>query len=168
MRATKRESHDEDATSASKRERKDEEEQEKEKAEEANETFERSTTLHKSNDRSHDRAQPITSTPCAKIVPTIESLENVFETTEDSLATKIQNQLQTSEDREARDSPLAYSPPTCTKRCSNYTFAPASRSSPPWIVCVQRRDADAWDDKVLQAARCTRRIIAATRNIPPE
>ena len=101
MRATKRESHDEDATSASKRERKEEEEQEKEEAEEANETFERSTTLHKSNDRSHDRAQPITSTSRAKIVLTIESLENVFETTEDSLATKIQNQLQTSEGREA-------------------------------------------------------------------
>ncbi|KAG5324087.1 YMD3 protein, partial [Pseudoatta argentina] len=31
----------------------------------------------------------------------MESLENVFETTEDSLATKIQNQLQTSEGREA-------------------------------------------------------------------
>ena len=52
MRATKRESRDEDATSASKRERKEKEEQEKEeKGEEANETFERSTTLHKSNDR---------------------------------------------------------------------------------------------------------------------
>jgi len=31
----------------------------------------------------------------------IESLENGFETTEDSFATKVQNQLQTSESREA-------------------------------------------------------------------
>ncbi|KYN20068.1 hypothetical protein ALC57_07574 [Trachymyrmex cornetzi] len=50
------------------------------------------------SDQSHE---PITFTPRAKIVPTIESLENVFETTEDSLATKVQNQLQTSEGREA-------------------------------------------------------------------
>jgi len=57
-------------------------------------------TSRKSNDRSHDRVQPITSTLRTKIVPTIESLNNVFETTEDSLATKVQNQLQTSEDRE--------------------------------------------------------------------
>ncbi|KYN44966.1 hypothetical protein ALC56_00618 [Trachymyrmex septentrionalis] len=98
VRATKRESRDEDAASAHKRERKEEEEQEE--REEASETFERSMTLHKSNDRSHDDVQPIISTPRAKIVPTIESLENVFETTEDSLATKVQNQ-QTSEDREA-------------------------------------------------------------------
>jgi len=35
------------------------------------------------------------------IEPTIESLEDVFETTDDSLATKIQNQLQTSQGREA-------------------------------------------------------------------
>ncbi|KAG5323784.1 YMD3 protein, partial [Pseudoatta argentina] len=63
--------------SASKRERKEEEEQEKEEeGEEANEMFVRFTILDKSNDRSHDRAQPIT-------VPTIESLENVFETTKD-------------------------------------------------------------------------------------
>ena len=34
------------------------------------------------------------------IVATIESLENVFKTTEDSLATKVQNQLQTSKSRE--------------------------------------------------------------------
>ena len=99
VRATKRESRDEDAASAHKRERKEEEEQEE--REKASETFERSTTLHKSNDRSHDDVQPIASTPRAKIVPTIESLENVFETTEDSLATKVQNQLQTSEGREA-------------------------------------------------------------------
>ncbi|KYQ46571.1 hypothetical protein ALC60_14430 [Trachymyrmex zeteki] len=81
-RATKRESRDEDAASAPKRERKEEEQEE---GEEASETFEPSTSLHKS-DRSHE---PITS------VPTIESLENVFETTEDSLATKVQNRLQT-------------------------------------------------------------------------
>ncbi|KYN09192.1 hypothetical protein ALC57_18705 [Trachymyrmex cornetzi] len=95
-RATKRESRDEDAPSAPKRERKEEEEQKE--GEKASETFEPSATLHKSNDRSRE---PITSTPRVKIVPTIESLENVFETTEDSLATKVQNQLQTSEGREA-------------------------------------------------------------------
>ena len=50
--ATKRESRDEDTASAHKRERKEEEEQEE--REKASETFERSTTLHKSNDRSHD------------------------------------------------------------------------------------------------------------------
>ncbi|KYM82988.1 hypothetical protein ALC53_06555 [Atta colombica] len=38
-----------------------------------------------------------TSTPRTKIIPTIESLDNVFGTTEDSLATKVQNQLQMSE-----------------------------------------------------------------------
>ncbi|EGI69325.1 hypothetical protein G5I_01945 [Acromyrmex echinatior] len=43
----------------------------------------------------------ITSTPRTTIVSTIESLENVFETTDDSLATKVQNRLQTSEGREA-------------------------------------------------------------------
>ena len=99
VRATTRESCDEHATSAHKRGRKEEEEQDE--REKASETFERSTTLHKSNDRSHYDVQPIASTPRAKIVPTIESLENVFETTEDSLATKVQNQLQTSEGREA-------------------------------------------------------------------
>jgi len=31
------------------------------------------------------------------------------------------------------------------------------------IVCVQRRGADAWHDEVLRVARCTRRIVAATR-----
>ncbi|EGI64136.1 hypothetical protein G5I_07443 [Acromyrmex echinatior] len=44
---------------------------------------------------------PITSTTRAKIVPTIELLKNVFETMKDALVTKIQNQLQTSEGREA-------------------------------------------------------------------
>ncbi|KYN28330.1 hypothetical protein ALC57_02255 [Trachymyrmex cornetzi] len=73
-------------------------EEEQKEGEEASETFEPSATLHKYSDRSRE---PITSTPRAKIVPTIESLENVFETTEDSLATKVQNQLQTSECREA-------------------------------------------------------------------
>jgi len=37
----------------------------------------------KSDDRLHDRVELITSTPRSKIVPTIESLDNVFETTED-------------------------------------------------------------------------------------
>ena len=68
-------------------ERKEEEEQEE--REEMSETFERSTTLHKFNDRAHDNVQLINSTSRTKIVSTIESLENVFETTEDSLATKV-------------------------------------------------------------------------------
>jgi len=55
----------------------------KEKAgEEASETFERSATPRKSDDRSHDHIQPITfirhTTPIAL---TIESLENIFKTT---------------------------------------------------------------------------------------
>ncbi|KYN21165.1 hypothetical protein ALC57_06466 [Trachymyrmex cornetzi] len=66
-RATKRESRDKDAASASKRERKEEEEQKK--GEEGSETFEPTATLHKSSDRSRE---PITSTPRAKIVPTID------------------------------------------------------------------------------------------------
>ncbi|KYN42549.1 hypothetical protein ALC56_03008 [Trachymyrmex septentrionalis] len=99
-RATKRKSHDEDAASAHKHERKEEEKEEQEEREEARETFDRYMTLHKSNDRSHNNVQPVTSTPRTKIVPTIESLENVFKTREDSLATEIQNQLQTSKDRE--------------------------------------------------------------------
>jgi len=98
VRAIKRQSRDDDV--ASKRERKEEEEEEEEE-EKVSETFERSATPHKPDDRSHDRVQLITSTPRSKIVPTIESLDNVFETTEDSLATKVQNWLQTSEDREA-------------------------------------------------------------------
>ncbi|KYN31624.1 hypothetical protein ALC56_14123 [Trachymyrmex septentrionalis] len=55
----------------------------------------------KRKSRDEDDVQPIISTPRTKIVPTIESLENVFEMMEDSLATKVQNQLQTSEGREA-------------------------------------------------------------------
>ncbi|KYQ49727.1 hypothetical protein ALC60_11194 [Trachymyrmex zeteki] len=94
MRAIKRELRYDDAASAPKRER-------KEKEEEASETFERSETLRKSDDRSHDHVQPITSTPCTTIVPPIESFENVFETTDDSFATKVQHRLQTSEGREA-------------------------------------------------------------------
>ena len=84
VHAIKRQSRDNDA--ASKSERKEEEEGEK-----ASETFERSVTPRKLDDRSHDCVQPITSTPRIKIVPTIESLDNIFETTEDSLATKVQN-----------------------------------------------------------------------------
>ena len=30
----------------------------------------------------------------------------------------------------------------------------------PRILCVQRRGADAWHDKVLRAARCTHRIVS--------
>jgi len=33
-----------------------------------------------------------------------------------------------------------------------------ARSSPPQIVCVQRRGADAWHEKVLRVAQCTYRI----------
>jgi len=65
------------------------------------ETFEHSVTLGKSNDQLHDHIQPTIYTPRAKIVPTIESLENVFEMTEDSLATKVRNELQMSESRQA-------------------------------------------------------------------
>jgi len=102
VRAIKRQSRDDNAASASKREKKEEEEEEEEEeGEKASESFERSATPRKSDDRSHDRVQPITSTPHSKIIPTIESLDNVFERTEDSLATKVQNRLQTSEDREA-------------------------------------------------------------------
>jgi len=95
VRTISRQSRDNDA--ASKCERKEvKEEEEEEEGEKASETFERSAIPCKPDDRSHDRVQPITSTPSAKIVPTIESLDNVFETTEDSLATKVQNRLQTS------------------------------------------------------------------------
>jgi len=82
------------------------EEEEEEEGEKVSETFERSATSRKPDDRLHDRIQPITSTPCSKIVPTIESLDNVFETTEDSLATKVQNRLQTSKGREALQADL--------------------------------------------------------------
>ncbi|KYN16163.1 hypothetical protein ALC57_11595 [Trachymyrmex cornetzi] len=99
MRAIKKQSRDNDAASAPKREKKEEEEEKE--GEEASETFERFATPRKFDDRSHDPVQPITSTPRTTIVPTIESLENVFETTDDSLATKVQNQLQTSEGRQA-------------------------------------------------------------------
>ena len=62
--------------------------------------FKRSATPRKFDDRLHDRVQPIIFTSLVKIISVIKSLENVFETTEDSLATKVQNQLQTSEGRE--------------------------------------------------------------------
>jgi len=104
VRAIKRQLRDDDV--ASKRERKEEKEEEEEEGEKVSETFERSATPCKPDDRSHDRVQPITSTPRSKIVPTIESLD-VFETTEDSLATKVQNRLQTSEDREALQADLS-------------------------------------------------------------
>jgi len=60
------------------------------------------STLHKSNDRSHDRIQPILHTR-AKIVPTTESENDVFRNDGDSLAMKIQNQqnqLQMSKSQE--------------------------------------------------------------------
>ncbi|KAG5324474.1 GLRA4 protein, partial [Acromyrmex heyeri] len=63
--------------------------------------FETSTILRKFDDRSHDHVQPITSTPRTKIIQPIETFENVFEMTDDSLATKVQNRLQTSEGRKA-------------------------------------------------------------------
>jgi len=81
------------------------------------ETFERSATPRKP-DRSHDRVQPITSTPRSKIILTIESLDNVFETTKDSLATKVQNRLQTSEGREALQVDLGPLGPNSTWRLS--------------------------------------------------
>ena len=43
-----------------------------------------------------------------------------------------------------------------------------ARSSLPRIVCAQQRSMNAWHNKVLRAARCIRRIVAATQNIPPE
>ena len=82
MRAIKRQSRDDDV--ASKRERKEEKEEEEEEGEKVSETFERSVTPRKPDDRLHDRVQPITSTSRSKIIPTIEALDNVFETTEDS------------------------------------------------------------------------------------
>jgi len=89
VRAIKRQSRDDVASKRKRKEEKEEEEEEKE-GEKASETFERSAIPRKLDDRSHDRVQPITSTPRSKIVPTtqscptIESLDNVFETTEDS------------------------------------------------------------------------------------
>ncbi|KYN42551.1 hypothetical protein ALC56_03010 [Trachymyrmex septentrionalis] len=82
VRAIKKQLRDDDAASARKRERKEEEkeEEEKEKEEKVNETFERPETSRKFDDRSHDRVQPIISTPRTTIVSTIESLK-VFETT---------------------------------------------------------------------------------------
>ena len=97
MCAIKRQSRDDDTASASKRERKvDEEEVEGRERKRTK----RSSVLRKSDDRSHDRVQLIISTSRTKIVPTIELLDNVFETMEDSLAIKVQNRLQTSEGRE--------------------------------------------------------------------
>jgi len=94
-----------DAASASKRERNEEKKEEKEEEEEEEEekkeekASERFATPRKSDERSYDRVQPITSIPRTMIVPTIESLEKVFEMMDDSLITKVQNQLPTSEDR---------------------------------------------------------------------
>jgi len=56
VRATKRESLDEDAASVSKHEKKKEQEQEEE--EKASEMFEHSATPNKSDDRLHDRVPP--------------------------------------------------------------------------------------------------------------
>jgi len=52
-------------------------------------------TLQKTNNRSYDRVQLIISTPHVKIVPTIE-LENVFEMTKDSPATKANDEFKIS------------------------------------------------------------------------
>jgi len=41
------------------------------------------------------------------ILPTIESLEDVFEMTDNSLATKVQNRLQMEEEREALQADLS-------------------------------------------------------------
>ena len=86
MRAIKRQSRDNDAAFASKREKKDEEEEGEEEGEKTSETFERSATPRKFDNRLHNRVQPTTSTLCTMIIP-IESLENVFETMNNLLAT---------------------------------------------------------------------------------
>ncbi|EGI68978.1 hypothetical protein G5I_02307 [Acromyrmex echinatior] len=91
VHAIKRQSRDDDTASASKCEKKEKEEEEE--GEKASNMFEHSAIPHKSDDRSHDYVQPISH---SAIVPTIESLDNVFETADDTLATKIQNRLQTS------------------------------------------------------------------------
>ena len=92
-----------DAASISKRERnkekKKEEEEEEEEEKKEEKASERFATPCKFDDRSYDRVQPITSIPRTMIVSMIESLEKVFETMDDSLITKVQNQLPTSEDR---------------------------------------------------------------------
>jgi len=75
VRAIKRQSRDNNVASASKRERKEEEEEEEEEKEEK---ARRSSVPRSRVNRSHDRVQPITSILRSKI-PTIESLNNVFE-----------------------------------------------------------------------------------------
>ena len=101
-----RQSGDDDAASVLKRKRKvEEKKKEEEKREKASETFEHSATPCKSDDRSHDHVQPISSTARTMIVPTIESLKNILEMMNDSLATKVQNQLQTSRSFASRFGP---------------------------------------------------------------
>jgi len=86
-----RQSGDNDAASVPKRKRKvEEKKKEEEEREKASETFEHSATPCKSDDRSHDHVQPINSTARTMIVPTIESLKNILEMMNDSLATKVQ------------------------------------------------------------------------------
>ncbi|KYN24373.1 hypothetical protein ALC57_04024, partial [Trachymyrmex cornetzi] len=119
-RATKRESRDKDAASALKRVKKKEEEKEEEKeGEEASETFERFATPRKFDDRSHDRVQPITSTPRTAIFITTPVTIRLSNAASISLQTRDCSLL-------LAYSPLAYPPPTCTKRRSNCVFAPAS------------------------------------------
>ena len=89
MRVIKRQSRDDDAASAPKCERKKEEEKKEEEGQKASETFEHFAIPRKSDDLSHHCVQPITFTPRTTIVPMIESLENVFQTTDDLLAIKI-------------------------------------------------------------------------------
>ena len=107
MHAIKRQSRDNDAASKSER-KEEEEEEEEEKGEKASETFEHFATLRKSNDRSHDRVQSITFTSHTKIIPTIESLAMFSKQWKTRFieATKIQDQLQTSEGREALQADL--------------------------------------------------------------
>ena len=84
-----RKSRDEDTTSAHKRERKEEEEEEQEEREEQ---ARRSSVSRLCINPMIDRTVmyvPVTSISRAKIVPTIETLENIFETMEDSLAAKV-------------------------------------------------------------------------------
>ncbi|XP_036144224.1 uncharacterized protein LOC118646060 [Monomorium pharaonis] len=68
----------------------------------SNVSFDISATPQKSNHLQISNDVPmITSTPRPTTVQPIESLENVFETTDDSLATIVRNQLQTSQGRKA-------------------------------------------------------------------
>jgi len=90
------------------------EEKEQEEGEEVSETFERSTTLHKS-DRSHDGVQPITSTSRAKIVPTIRVGER-FRNNGRLASDEDSKSATTSEDRKAAGSAESKIRRSCSER----------------------------------------------------